>query len=76
MLNKENWLSDTVQCDENGRFPSLENTSLKYVSRQEMFNRRIANNLMLNKDIQQFYNDYLKWHKNELQLDRESKGDY
>lgn len=75
MLNKVNWLSNTVQCDEKGRLPSLENAPLEYTSRQEMYNRRIQNGLMFDEDINKEYNDYVKWHHNELQLDRESKGD-
>jgi len=75
MLTLEQWLSQTVQCDEKGRLPSLESTPLEYVSRQEMFNRRIANNLMFDEDIQKFYDDYLKWFNNEKELNKEMKGD-
>lgn len=74
-MNLDQWLKQTIQCDETGRLPSLENTSLEYVSRQEMYNRRITNSLMFDEDIKKEYNDYLKWYKNEELLDKESKGD-
>jgi len=63
-MNLNQWLKQTIQCDEKGRLPSLENTPLDYVSRQEMYNRRIANNLMFDGDIHKEYNDYLKWENN------------
>ena len=74
-MNLDQWLKQTVQCDENGKLPSLKNKPLDYVSRQEMFNRRIANNLMFDEDIQKFYDDYLKWFNNEKELNKEMKGD-
>ena len=74
-MNLDQWLKQTVQCDKNGKLPSLKNNPLDYVSRQEMFNRRIANNLMFDEDIQKFYDDYLKWFNNEKELNKEMKGD-
>ena len=60
MLTLEQWLRQTVQCDEKGGLPSLESIPLEYVSRQEMFNRRIANEQMFDEDIRKRYEQYLE----------------
>lgn len=75
MLKIDQWLEQSIQCDKKGRIPSLNDTPLEYVSRQEMYNRRIANRLMFDEDINKEYQDYVNWNNNELQLDKESKGD-
>ena len=75
MLKMDQWLEQSIQCDEKGRIPSINDAPLEYVSRQEMYNRRITNGLMFDEDINNEYQDYVNWNNNELQLDRESKGD-
>ncbi len=52
------WLEETVQFDELGNRPNLKKISLEYGSRQEMYDRRIANSKMTNDEIRYKYNQY------------------
>jgi len=58
-MSKEQWLNQTVMFDEWGRQPSLENVSLTYGSRVEMFDLRELNS----DDIEIKYQEYLKENK-------------
>ncbi len=52
------WLEETVQFDELGNRPNLKKIPLEYGSRQEMYDRRIANSKMTNDEIRYKYNQY------------------
>jgi len=54
------WLEETVQFDEFGNRPNLKKIPLEYGSRQEMYDRRIANSKMTNDEIRYKYNQYKK----------------
>ena len=39
-ITKEQWLNQTLMCDEWGRPPSLADVPLTYMSREQMFEKR------------------------------------
>ena len=48
-MTKEQWLNQTIMCDEWGRPPSLADVPMTYMSREKAFELRKYSNKEINK---------------------------
>jgi len=71
-ITKNNWLAQTVQFDVSGDDSQYNDSlTLEYGTRKEMYRRQLMLGRTSKLEIDDKYKDYLRFFKNEEELERE-----
>jgi len=72
-ITKDDWLAQTVQFDASGDDSQYNDSlTLEYGTRKEMYRRQLVLNRISELEIDNKYEDYLKFFKNEEELEKEN----
>ena len=72
-ITKDNWLAQIVQFDASGDDSQYSDSlTLEYGTRKEMNRRQLALNRISELEIDDKYEDYLRFFKNEEELEKEN----
>ena len=72
-ITKDNWLEQAVQFDASGDDSQYNDSlTLEYGTRKEMYRRQLALGRISELEIDNKYEDYLKFFKNEEELKKEN----